>query len=202
MNTSKPISGISWCSIEYTKQILDTFVSEGKISWWAAIPHMKERDETKDHIHLFVFPSVRISTDDLRTRFHEPTGEIGVYNGCSAVWQKSDFENWYLYGLHDSAYLAERNMDKLYHYKKSDFLTSSKFDFDFLVSNVNPFDIRRKIMESVSCGESWESFVEKYYAKIPLAVFRSCREMFGFLGAANFNSPDAKKGKEKDENED
>lgn len=202
MNTSKPISGISWCSIEYTQEVLDKLVAEKKISWWAAIPHMKEKDETKDHLHIFICPSVRISTDDLRTRFHEPTGATGVYNGCSAVWQKSDFENWYLYGLHDSAYLFERNMDKLYHYKKSDFLTSSKFDFDFLVSNVNPFDIRRKIMESVSCGESWETFVEKYYSKIPLAVFRSCREMFGFLGAAKYNSPNTKKGKETNENED
>lgn len=202
MNTSKPISGISWCSIEYTQDVLNKLVKEGKISWWAAIPHMKEKDETKDHLHIFVSPSVRISTDDLRSRFHEPTGETGVYNGCSAIWQKSDFENWYLYGLHDSAYLAERNMEKLYHYKKSDFLTSSKFDFDFLVSNVNPFDIRRKIMESVSCGESWEFFVQKYYSKIPLAVFRSCREMFGFLGAAKFNSPNTKKGKVTNESED
>ena len=201
MNTSKPITGISWCSIEYTKKTLDTLVSEGKISWWAAIPHMKEKEETKDHLHIYLTPSTRISTDDLRTRFHEPTNDIGVYNGCSAIWQKSDFENWYLYSLHDSAYLAERNLEKLFHYKKSDFLTSSKFDFDFLVSNVNPFDIRRKIMESVSCGESWESFVEKYYAKIPLAVFRSCREMFGFLGAAKYNNTGHKKENEKNENE-
>lgn len=57
MKTTRPIATISFNTEAYLRLKLDELIKAKKITFYAYIPHRKEEDENKDHIHLFLEPN-------------------------------------------------------------------------------------------------------------------------------------------------
>ena len=104
------------------------------VEFWCYIQHKAESDTTKNHIHLFLQPSKKIDTQELKDYFNEI--EIGsiIPLGCKP-FRKSKFGDWYWYCLHDITYLMGKGLKRKYHYKKSDFVASDIDTFNQLVED-------------------------------------------------------------------
>ena len=135
MNTSKPISTISYNSENF---LLSRLCEYGKLlSFWAAIRHTGEDDEggAKDHWHIYAEPSKRFQTDSLHFSEPDPLHPDKPLRCMS--WRSSAFADWYLYVLHDPSYLCSKGLIRKYHYKHSDFVTSSDDELNMLAKSIN-----------------------------------------------------------------
>lgn len=139
MRTTKPISTISFNSPDFLAIKLTELTQSKIISFWSFVPHLPEDDEggKKNHIHLYIEPSKMIQTEELRDELREPDFSTGKPLGCLA-FHTSKFGDWYLYGLHDPAYLMSKGQSRKYHYKHEDFITN---DPDNLTFNVRTIDM-------------------------------------------------------------
>lgn len=110
MQTSKPISTISYNSELYLDSVLENLYKSHKIDFYAYIKHTGELDPfgeyEKDHIHLFIIPNKRINTSDLDDLFIEPVPNNKPLRCIS--WTTSKSDDWILYILHDPEYLASK----------------------------------------------------------------------------------------------
>ena len=140
MKTSKSISTIHYIDENSLDFRLRPLVEKNKITFYAFIKHLKESDETKDHIHLFIVPNGKLDTDQLREEleFLDPKNPTQLIR--SMPFQNSKFGDWYLYSLHDSAYLASKMQSRKYHYKKDEIHTS---DSDFLNELIHQIDFTK-----------------------------------------------------------
>lgn len=133
MNTSKPISTISYNSLAFLKNTLDSLVKQKVISFYMFIPHHGEYDEVtnivdKDHTHVWVFPNRHINTMDLGDFFVEPVPNKKPLKCISWVSSKSD--DFILYNLHDKDYLMSKFEIRQYNYTYNDWVSSDQDEFD------------------------------------------------------------------------
>lgn len=173
MKTSKPISTISYNSTEFLAIKLTELYEAGKISFWAFVDHKPEDDEAglKPHKHVYIEPSALLQTDDIKTFLIEPqTGSkpLGVLGFVS-----SNFDNWYMYALHDKAYLASKGQSRTFTYTHDDLLTS---DPEWLLCKARQIDLLRlspyrDMMQAIDDGVSWL----EYFARgtVPLPQIRN-----------------------------
>lgn len=124
MKTSKSIACISYNTPAYLEQVLKSLVDSKVIDAWCWIFHHKEVDETKDHIHLFMNPTRLLQTADLVPLFKEPDLKHPENKPLGIVFKTnahSEWVDWYLYGLHDKAYLLQHGFQaRHYHYQPED----------------------------------------------------------------------------------
>lgn len=141
MKTSKPFATISYNSKDFLLTKLDEFCLLGHIDFFAFVEHFAEDDETKNHKHLYVVPSGRIDTEQLRKALLEidPLNPAQKPLGCLPC-KSSKFADWFLYSLHDSRYLASKGQSRKYHYTKEDFFTS---DNDFFIEEIHTIDMSK-----------------------------------------------------------
>lgn len=137
MNTSKSISTIHYIEPEKLKVKLDDLIAKNHLSFYAFIKHLKEEDETKNHIHLFIIPNGKINTDELRNELefldlNNPTKPIR-----SLPFTTSKFQDWYLYSCHDKAYLLSKAQSRKYHYNQDEFIVSDPDYFNELLHQVD-----------------------------------------------------------------
>ena len=168
MRTTKPISTISYNTETYLKGILDELVKAKKISTYHYIEHLPEEDEKKSHFHVWMLPSRMLQTDDVRDAFKEfdpsdPERPLGCL-----PFESSSFDNWYLYCLHDDAYLASKGQSRKYHYSRDNFVSS---DDEFLNEQIRKIDMLhlnpyKKINDALKMGLSWQEFLSQ--GSIPL----------------------------------
>jgi len=139
VRTTKPISTISYNSPEYLALKLDEFQSCGLISFWAFIRHEPEDDEggLKQHFHVFVEPAKLLQTDSLKEGLQEFDPEHPDKPFGCISWRSSKFDDWYLYSLHDSRYLASKGQTRRFHYQYEEFAYSSEPDFRFHVKSID-----------------------------------------------------------------
>ena len=78
-----------------------------------------------------------IQTTDVRAAFKEIDPANPKPLGCLLV-EKSNFDNWYLYALHDADYLASKGQSRCYAYEPEQVVTS---DADDLHSKVARIDV-------------------------------------------------------------
>lgn len=135
MISSKPLSNISFNTPQFLEHVLNNLLEESKIYFWAYIKHNAEQDDTKEHIHFFIIPNGRISTDYLDPLFIEPVPNNKPLRPL--LWRVSKLEDIYLYMLHDSQYLLAKGQFKKYHYKKEDIKTSDTQTLNELISTMN-----------------------------------------------------------------
>ncbi len=109
-------STISYSSKEELKVILDDLVSCGVLNFYIFIEHEPEDGETKKHIHLFVSVKKLVGCSYLDT----------IFDKCMKFIASNLFD-WYLYGLHDKAYLSIKWQSRKHHYKTTDFITNNEF---------------------------------------------------------------------------
>lgn len=170
MNTSKSISTIHYVEKERLKIKLDDLIQKNKITFFAFIEHLKEEDETKNHIHLFIVPNGKINTDQLRDELEfldkdNPTKPIR-----SLPFTTSKFSDWYLYCLHDQGYLMSKQQARKYHYKKEEFIVS---DEDYLNELIHQIDFTRFrtqsiVAENARNGVPFADIVDQGIIPVPL----------------------------------
>ena len=126
MRTTKPISTISFNTASYLRLKLDELKKAKIISVWHYIEHLPEDDEAgkKKHIHLYIEPSKLLQTEELEEHFKELDMSMPDKPKKCLPFRSSKFADWYLYSLHDTAYLVSKGQTRRYKYEHSDFVTS------------------------------------------------------------------------------
>ena len=183
MNTSKPISTISWNSKKFLLDLLPQLVSSHIIDFWDLIYHKPEDDEggNKHHFHIFLEPSKRISTADLRECFKEDDFRHPDKPLCCLTFRSSIFSDWYLYGLHDPSYLTAHNLSRKYSYQDKDFLYS---DYDEHLFRIRSCDLSHytpvsKLAALKKSGLTFEDCVIR--GLVPIAQLKQYSEVYSFL---------------------
>lgn len=171
MKTMKPISTISYNSHSYLIGVLDRLVKNGMVEFYACIKHLPEEDETKEHYHVYIEPCDKIDTTKLRPLFDEL--EIDKFKALSdeekksykplgvMPFQKSNFSNWYWYGIHDTTYLASKGEVRKHHYTLEDIFTNE------------PVFLGHKVAENPRpCGEAVRAMelMQQGYNDMQIAV--------------------------------
>ena len=157
MKTRKPISTISYNTIDYLIMVLDQLYSDHVISYWQLIQHKAENDERKDHIHLFLVPNGQLDTMDLQLRFREidplyPEKPLGCID-----FRSSDPDHWILYNQHFAPYLASKCESREFHYLREHFISSDEDTFDFYYHHAfygSEWSKDNQIMQHLNSGGS------------------------------------------------
>lgn len=154
MLTSKPLATISYNTKEYLVLVLNNLLQAKKIQFWAYIKHKREEDEEKDHFHVYVEPSKRIDTSDLKECFKELDKDNEKPLG-TLIWRYSKLLDWIYYGIHDSAYLMQKGETRKYHYLIDDIVTSDKSELhNFIIENPRPKSEADIIVTGLMSGRS------------------------------------------------
>lgn len=141
MNTSKPISTISFNTKAFLISELDELIDSKHISFYAFIKHYAEpqecNDTLKDHFHVYIEPNTRIDTMALQSEFKEPVKSSEFPLGC-LPFSLSKFPDWYYYSLHNPIYLANKGMSRKFFYAHDDIITNEP---DYLKEKVNGINL-------------------------------------------------------------
>lgn len=151
MLTIKSIATISYNSPIFLKSTLETLYKDNIIDFYIYIKHKAERDETKDHYHVFMIPTKRVDTTVLRKKFEEIDLDNDIPLGV-LPFRTSRFIDWHFYALHDRSYLVSKMTDKQYHYSIEDYRMSDKDYFlDLLAtadySKISKIDILKTCID-------------------------------------------------------
>lgn len=160
MKTTKPVSSVSWNSRQYLVDRLEELRKAHLIAFWVLIQHYAEEDEKKDHIHFYLEPNRSIDTELLREKFIElvpGSKPLGVNK-----FQKSNFQNWLWYSLHDKAYLLSKGETRNFSYSVSDLIASDDRDLlQRIQENPRPESEYSKVEELISKGLSNEAIAQQ-----------------------------------------
>lgn len=132
MRTSKPISTISYNTIPFLDTKLAELVRNHKISDYMYIFHHAEKDEKKDHIHLWLKPNTLLDTMDIQHFLTEPTDNPSKPLKCIDFRITHDTDDWILYSQHFRPYLATKGESRDYLYTRDDFRFCDEDTFDDL----------------------------------------------------------------------
>lgn len=133
MKTNKCISTISYNSEKFLQNLLNELMEQQLIVFWVYVVHRPEHLEDgtmeKPHIHLFVEPHTQIDTlwlSKISCEFDPKHPDLPLK--C-IWWQKSDWNNWLWYDLHDEQYLKLKLEKREYSYTYEDFVSSDDAEF-------------------------------------------------------------------------
>ena len=158
MRTSKPFATISYNTVDFLKLKLDHLVNTDVLCFYAFIKHRPEIDERKEHIHLYCEPAGLVDTDMIKNFLEEidplePLKPIRILP-C----RKSQFDDWFLYAIHDEKYLAHKGQMRKYYYRTEDIETSN---IDYLLELKNTINFNKIYKNS--------AIVDAIVAGIPFA---------------------------------
>ena len=133
MKTTKPISTISYNSIDFLKSILDDLYLKHLISFYAFVEHLPEEldDHTweKKHIHVYIEPNTKLDTMELQKLTEEVDPDFPDKPLKCIYFRRSIWEDWLLYDLHDETYLKLKLQKRQYTYTYEDFYYSDPDEF-------------------------------------------------------------------------
>lgn len=187
MKTSKPFATISYNSIPFLRSKLDDFVAGRIIDFYAFIDHYPEEDETKAHRHLFVIPNGRLDTDSFFDQFLEVDPDTPDLPFRCIKARPSKFQDWYLYCLHDSSYLALKGQARKFHYLTDDFYVS---DGDYFLELIHEIDHAKLfrfdgLREAVEKGISFEDLL--FDGFIPVQMVTQYRMAYEMMMKVSFS---------------
>jgi len=196
VKTTKPISTISYNTAPYLTEKLNSLKKAKIISIWHFIKHLPEDDEggKKDHIHLYIEPNKLLDTADLLNEFKEiDLQNIDKPLGCMAFRSSSTFGDWYLYGIHDTAYLASKGQSRRYHYVYDDVQTS---DVDELYRSYKEIDLNsiapiNELKTAIQDGLTFADLVSN--GLVPLSQIRNYQLTWDLLTQTSTYRADRKK---------
>lgn len=142
MQTRKPVATISFNSHDYLTGRLQELTQNGVLEFWAVIEHQPEPDEVNDeaghktHFHVYMEPAKQVQTTALRDQFKEPDPVFGKPKGCLQI-VSSRFDDWYLYALHEPAYLASKKQARVYVYDATQVVSSDAGDLQQKVAAID-----------------------------------------------------------------
>lgn len=166
MQTSKPISTISYNTEKFLIGVLNRLVDCKIISFRYFIKHNAEMDDKKEHRHLYIELNKKVDTEELREQFKEKdlSGANDKPLGVLPFVSSSSFNDCYLYFIHDEMYLASKNEYKEFHYKDEEIITSDK-DYLYLQRTTTPLPKSLQnyaIVYRASKGEDITSLLLEY----------------------------------------
>lgn len=181
MRTSKPIASISYNDPAFLRLKLEELRRAGRISEWYFIKHKAESDEKKDHIHVYVQPSKMLQTDDLIKEFAQPDPAKPDKVLTCPRWVSSKFGDWYLYAIHDLAYLTSKGQSRQYAYTRDDV---QAFNEDALDESIREIDLTsvnavRRMMDAQQSGVTFAQFFSR--GGVPINGIRSYEEAWELL---------------------
>lgn len=173
MRTSKPISTISYNSPQFLQAKLEEFTRNHVLSAWFFVQHRAEKDERKDHIHVYAVPNKMLDTMCLQDALREldpsnPSKPLGCIDFCSS---KSD--DAALYFSHDEDYLAWKGERREYHYGYDEFTYSDADWFEDIVYHAyhaSDFASKSKVIKALREGVSPVDIVMTGLAPIQMAT--------------------------------
>ena len=177
MKTSKPFSTISWNSFDYLKNKLDALIERDIFSFYTFIKHYPEDDQEKEHFHILIIPNGQYQTDQLKPYLNEidPTNikPLSILP-CTS----SKFGDWYLYNLHDIAYLASKGQVRNIHYSHEDFITSSA---EYLREEVGKIDFSKykrskELYDMIKQGATIDELLER--GQVPIPQFNAFKAFY------------------------
>ena len=136
MRTRSIISTISYNTPEFLSVKLEDLRRAKVVSEWYFIEHQPEADEKKVHIHLLVVPSKQLQTDDLGECFIQPDPP-NPPRKCLWWEVTKDFQDWYLYSIHDPEYLISKAQSREWVYSIEQVVAH---DRDYLEERVSKID--------------------------------------------------------------
>lgn len=182
MKTSRPFSTISYNTDKYLKQKLDDLVNREIITFYAWIEHFPEEDEKKAHKHLYIVPDGQIDTNAVRKVLEE----VDLKNPTNGLLKcldvhPSKFDDWYLYGIHDTAYLASKGQTRKYHYREQDVKSSNEESLHEKVCTIDFSKYRKTqdFVDSVLSGIDFYDMVRK--GQIPAPQFMQWKNLYDFI---------------------
>lgn len=184
MRTTKPISTISYNTPAFLRLKLDELRKAKKITFWAYILHKPEKDEGKAHAHVYIEPAKMIQTADLEDFFLEPDLQHPEKKPLKVLdFHGSKFDDWYLYGLHDTSYLASKGLAREYHYTPEEIVSS---DADSLHDRVQRIDMihltpYKAIADAILQGTTWLQFLSS--GRVPIQQIRNYEAAWKALNA-------------------
>lgn len=188
MKTSKPFSTISYNSDDFLEYKLNELVRKRVLEFWAFVNHLPEDDQEKAHKHVYLVPNGRCDTDQLKDELLEvDPGKPDKPLGCIR-FKSSTFADWYLYALHDTAYLALKGQARRYHYTQDDIWRS---DSDYLFEEVHEIDYSKlnrfsTIRDAVDRGEDFGDFVDR--GQVPIPQIGAYEKVWNILTTRKINS--------------
>lgn len=165
MNTSKPISTVSFNSEPFLLSKLNELVDNRTLSFYAYIKHFGEPSEStdtlKDHFHIYTELNRRTDTMALGDEFKEPVSISKPPLGCLPFQHSKSFADWYYYILHDPVYLAKKGKSRYYSYRQDEIITSDKNYLLEKVNSINTFEFNyyADISEHQDRGYNFEQYV-------------------------------------------
>ena len=128
MKTIRPLATIAYDE-NILRLVFETYPDS--FSFWAYIKHKGEGEglsEKKDHFHVYVEPSNKISPVALKDVFYTEDGRPSTLN-----WRFSQFQGWFYYVIHDLDYLTSKGISRMYHYSIDDIVCSDPLELDALL---------------------------------------------------------------------
>lgn len=183
MKTTKPISTISYNTPNYLRLKLEEFRRAGIVSFWCFISHLPEDDEggLKEHMHVYMEPAKLLQTEDLKNNLAEfcpssPDKPLGCIS-----FHHSNFDNWYMYAIHDARYLASKGQTRRFHYSFDDIVCSDPDELNYNVRSIDLLSLSpyQDMIDAISRGVSWP----EYFARgtIPFQQLRNFEYAFALL---------------------
>lgn len=183
MKTRKTISTISFNTPAFLRLKLEELRKAKIITVWFFISHQPEEDEKKAHIHLWILPSKTIQTDDLITEFYEkdPDPKQKIPLKCLSFQPCNSFADWYLYALHDPAYLLRKGQKRKYRYSDSDIVCSDRDELERLVSEIDMTEGSAigRLLDALNDGISFTEYIKR--GSVPLQQFSQYKAAWDFL---------------------
>lgn len=184
VRTSKPIAAISYNDPGYLRLKCEELRKAGRISEWYFVEHTPEEDEKKAHIHLYIQPSKMLQTDDLIREFAQPDPEKPGKVLTCPKWVSSKFGDWYLYAIHDQAYLVSKGQTRKYHYRREDV---QAFDEDALDDSIREIDLTsvnvvKRMMDAQQSGVTFGQFFQR--GGVPINAIRAYEAAWDLLSAS------------------
>lgn len=181
MNTALPVSTISFNTTGFLDERLAQMVANGTLEFWAYIPHEPEpKDDDgngKKHNHLYTIPAKRVQTEFLRQSLQEIDGlDLNKRPlGCLPFLHTKHFGDWYLYALHDAKYLKYKGLERKFHYKPEDIVTSDRDALNWYVRQIDLAEVTpiQSMIDAIGMGLKFEEYF--MMGKIPIQQLKPYR---------------------------
>ena len=166
MDTYKPFSTIGYNTEPFLLERLKELQSIYPDLFWCYIYHSDEPNK-KVHYHLYVEPNTRIRDPDfamIRESFKEYEEGSELPHLSCMPFRKSSFKDWYLYGLHDAAYLRAKKLQRAtLDYPPESVKTSNQQMLDDYASMIDPTEFQAPIDKIIMC---YDKCIQLYKRKI------------------------------------
>lgn len=129
MATSKPVSTISYNTVDFLKEKLDDMLSCEILQFYAFIVHKPDTDDKKEHIHLRLVLNKRVDLVKLQKEFVQPVADNDKPLKCM-LFRPASESDWILYCEHNELYLQCKNLQRNIEYTYNDFIVSEQDEFE------------------------------------------------------------------------